>query len=238
MAPWLNEGLAQDREGALTPLMRGEPCGKAVLVAEGDEVERPCDLAVRAAHWRERVVVGRSPVHAAHQAVGLEKRLGQAEPKLAALTPARGRGTRQRTDDVTLVEAMALVRKEPRVEGWLTVAWERQVEQPTHDGGRGRGSAKRAQQGRAPIRSHLTRMAREEDTIAALTARCGWKACVTNAPQQRRSVAEAVLCSRNAYRIERMCNRLTSRVPIAPLCGTRDDHIQGLTSLLTLGVRV
>jgi transposase len=46
------------------------------------------------------------------------------------------------------------------------------------------------------------------------------------------------LCYRNAYRIERIFNRLKSRVHIAPLYVKRDDHIEGLTYLLTLGIRV
>ena len=241
MAQWINEGIAKDRDGALTPIMRVNPCGQEVLVAEGYEVERTCDApgdAVDAAHWRERILVVRSPVHAARQAVGLEKRLVHAEQKLAALTPARGRGKRQLTDEVTLVEAIARVLQEQRVEGLLTVAWERQVEQQTHYVGRGRGSAKRAQQVREHIRYHITRIAREEDTIAPLPARFGWKAFVTNATPQRLSLADAVLCSRNEYRIERIFNRLKSRVHIAPLFVTRDDQIEGLTSLLTLGVRV
>jgi hypothetical protein len=171
LAQWLNEGSAKDRDGARTPMMWVDPCGKAVLVAEGYEVERSCDLAASAAPWSERVLVVRSPVQAAHQAAGLEKRLLHAEQKLAALTPACGRGTRQCTDEGTLVTAIAQVLKEQRVEGVLIVAWERQVEQRTHYVGRGRGSAKRAQQGREHLRSHLTRIAREADTIAAFTAR-------------------------------------------------------------------
>ena len=238
MAQWIDEGVAQEREGALTPIMRVNPGGQEVLVAQGYELERPCDLAVSATHWSERVLVVRSPVHAAQQAVGLEKRLVQAEHKLAALTPARGRGKRQLTDEVTLVEAIARVLQEQQVEGLLTVAWERQVEQQIHYVGRGRGSAKRAQQVHEHIRYHITRIAREEDTIATRTARFGWKAFVTNATQQRLSLADAVLCYRNEYRIERIFNRLKSRVHIAPLFVTRDDQIEGLTYLLTLGVRV
>jgi transposase len=88
------------------------------------------------------------------------------------------------------------------------------------------------------IRDHITGIARQEGPIAALTQRFGWKACVTNAAQKRRSLAEAVLCDRHAYRIERMLHRLKSRVQIAPLFVTRDDPIEGLTYLLTLGVRV
>jgi transposase len=51
-------------------------------------------------------------------------------------------------------------------------------------------------------------------------------------------LADAVLCYRNEYRIERIFNRLKSCVHIAPLFVTRDDQIAGLTYLLTLGVRV
>ena len=51
-------------------------------------------------------------------------------------------------------------------------------------------------------------------------------------------MADAVLCYRNEYRIERIFNRLKSRVHIAPLFVKRDDQIEGLTYLLTLGVRV
>ena len=48
----------------------------------------------------------------------------------------------------------------------------------------------------------------------------------------------AVWCDRPAARVARLCNRLKSRGQMAPLCGPRDDHSAGLTSLLTLGVRV
>ena len=40
------------------------------------------------------------------------------------------------------------------------------------------------------------------------------------------------------YRVERIFNRLKSRVHIAPLFVKLNDQIEGLTSLLTLGVRV
>src|SRR2546430_3781492 len=163
MAQWINEGIAKDRDGTLTPIMRVNPCGQEVLVAEGYELERPCDLAVSATHWSERVLVVRSPVHAAHQAVGLEKRLVHAEQKLAALTPARGRGKRQLTDEVTLVEAIARVLQEQRVEGLLPVAWERQGEQPAPHACRGRGPPQRRLAVPRASRTHITRIAREEE---------------------------------------------------------------------------
>src|SRR5207249_12316454 len=73
---------------------------------------------------------------------------------------------------------------------------------------------------------------------AGLRQRYGWKALVTNARPQRRSLEEAVLCYRHAYRVERVFNRLKSRLQIAPLFVKLNDQIEGLTYLLTLGVRV
>jgi hypothetical protein len=87
-------------------------------------------------------------------------------------------------------------------------------------------------------RSHLTRLTRQEDALVALVRRGGWQAWATTAAPPRLSLAAAVLGSRHASHIARLFNRLKSRVPRAPLCVARDDHIEGLTSLLTWGVRV
>ena len=90
MAEWISAGIAKDKDGALERIFRVNHGGEGVLVAEGYEFERPCCLAAGAAEWNERVLVVRSPVHAERQAVGLEKRLAQAEHKLAALTQREG----------------------------------------------------------------------------------------------------------------------------------------------------
>jgi transposase len=212
-----------------------------VLVAEGYEFERTCVApggGVDAAAWNERVMVVRSPMHADHQAAGLEKRLRHAETKLASLTPSRGRGKRQITAEATLLEAIALVLQEHRVDGLLSVAWEKQVEQTIQYVGRGRGAVHRAQRVIEKTRSHITQIKRQDDRIAALRHRLGWKAFVTNANPHRLSLQEAVLCYRHEYRVERIFHRLKSRVQIAPLFVKLNEQIEGLTYLLTLGVRV
>ena len=209
-----------------------------MLAAEGYEFERTCGAPDGDLEWRERVLVVRSPMHAAHQAAGLEKRLCHAETQLTALTPSRGRGKRQITDEATLVEAIARVLTAHRVDGLLSVAWEKQVEQTTHYVGRGRGSLNREKRVIQKTRYHITHIARQADTIAACRQRFGWKAFVTNAGPKRLSLQEAVLDYRNEYRVERICHRLKSRVHIAPLFVKLNDQIEGLTYLLTLGVRV
>jgi len=177
-------------------------------------------------------------MHAQQQAAGLETRLAYAETTLAALTPPRGRGKRQISDEATLLEAIDEVLKAHRVEGLLSVEWEKQTERKTQYVGRGRGSASRPKRVIKHTRYQITRIARQGDPIADLTQRFGWKAFVTNAVQKRLSLKDAVLCYRNEYRVERVFNRLKSRVHIAPLFVKLNDQIEGLTYLLTLGVRV
>ena len=170
--------------------------------------------------------------------MGLEKRLAHAEQRLAVLTPARGRGKRQITNEAHRVAAIEPVLKVPQVAGWLHLAWQQQLERHTQDVSRGRGSATRDQRVVEKVRYHITRLDRQASPLATRKERFGWKAFVTHATPEQRSLADAVLCYRNAYRIERIVHRLKSRVHIAPLFVKRDDHIEGLTYLLTLGVRV
>jgi transposase len=238
MDAWITVGVTKREADALTRIVRTNDRGQEVLAAEGYEVERTCWAPVGDMAWSERVLVVRSPMHATQQAAGLETRLRRAETKLAALTPPRGRGKRQITDEATLVEAIDLVLKEYRVAGLLSVTWEKQVEQTTQYVGRGRGSVHREKRVIQKTRYHITHIARQGDTIAALRQRLGWKAFVTNAGQKRLSLQEAVLCYRHEYRVERIFNRLKSRVHIAPLFVKLNEQIEGLTYLLTLGVRV
>ena len=128
--------------------------------------------------------------------------------------------------------------QDQRVDGLLSVTWEKQVEQTTQYVGRGRGAVHREKRVIQKTRYHITHIARQADPIAALRQRFGWKAFVTNATPTQLSLQEAVLCYRHEYRVERIFNRLKSRVHIAPLFVKLNDQIEGLTYLLTLGVRV
>jgi transposase len=238
MDAWITVGVTKGEAGELELVVRTNDRGHQVLAAEGYEFERTCGAPDGNGAWSERVLVLRSPMHAAQQAAGLEKRLRHAETQLAALTPPRGRGKRQITDETTLVEAIDLVLKAHRVVGLLSLAWEKQVEQTTRYVGRGRGAVHREKRVLQKTRYHITHIDRQADTIAALSQRFGWKAFVTNAGQKRLSLQDAVLCYRNEYRVERIFHRLKSRIHIAPLFVKLNEQIEGLTYLLTLGVRV
>src|SRR5713226_5781580 len=171
MDAWITAGVTQGEAGEFARIWRTNDRGHEVLTAEGYECERTCCAPGGDMVWNERVLVVRSPLHADQQATGLEKRLRHAETQLTALTPPRGRGKRQITDEATLLEAIDLVIKDHRVDGLLSVAWEKQVEQTTQYVGRGRGSVSREKRVIQKTRYHITHIARQQDKIAALSQR-------------------------------------------------------------------
>lgn len=240
MPEWLNQGLEKEQSSELTSVLRTNDRGKTVLVACAYEFERHQSVPVtnESVSWNERVLVVRSLAHAQQQTKGLEHRLATAQGKLAQLTPPVGRGKRQMTDEGTLQTHIEQILKIYQVLGLLTIEYERQCQTQTRYVGRGRGSANRQQRTIKTVRYQITAVKRNENAIDAAKQHFGWKAFVTNIAKTDLSLEEALRCYRNEYRIERIFNRLKSRLHIAPLFVKRDDQIEGMTFLLTLGVRV
>ena len=188
--------------------------------------------------WEERILLVHSPTHAKKKSMGFETRLGKAQTKIEALTPQRGRGRRQITDEAELLHSIAKVLEECRVQDFLNVEYEKQVETTTKFVGKGRGSKNREKKIDEKIRYQITSVGRDEKKIDEQKKRFGWKAFVTDLLVDALSLEDAVLTYRNEYRVERIFNRLKSRLNIAPLFVRKDDQIEGLAYLLTLGVRV
>ena len=240
MPQWISDGIAKEKAGELEDVFKTDDKDQERRIAQGYEIERTCRVqeGQEQREWQERVLVIHSPAHSERQAQGLEKRLAQAETKIRALTPARGRGKRQITAEAELVKAINKVLKAHRVEGFIQSAYVKQTECRTQYVGRGRGSAEREKRVIEQVRYQITDVTRQDDRIATLKAGYGWKAFVTNATATRLPLADAVLCYRHEYRVERIFNRLKSRLHIAPMFVSHEEQIQGLTYLLTLGVRV
>src|SRR5437870_4843849 len=72
MDAWITEGVTQGEAGELEQILRTNDRGQEVLAAEGYEFARTCEAPDGDVEWRERVLVVRSPMHATHQAAGLE----------------------------------------------------------------------------------------------------------------------------------------------------------------------
>jgi len=237
MSKWIDDGVEKDKQGELEQVFRTNDRGDTVLAAQGYEFEREL-LDENLDAYKERVLVIHSPNHAQQQARGLEQRLENAQQKIEALTPARGRGKRQITEEEKLAAAIDKILKSHRVADVLEIDYEKQVEQKTKYVGKGRGSKNRKRQTVEKVRYQIIRVRRCEDKIAEQKQRFGWKAFATNVSGERLPLKDAVLSYRNEYRVERIFNRLKSRLNIAPMFVRLDDQIEGMTYLLMLGVRV
>jgi transposase len=145
MEAWINEGVEKDLDGQLEFIFRHNEKGKKVLIAGGYEFERKHSglLDGKEIKWTERVLVIKSPVHAEQQIKGLETRIEKAIEKIKVLTPERGRGKRQVTDEKQLNEAIEKVLKEQRVTSLITVEYEKQTEREIRYVGSVRGSKNR-----------------------------------------------------------------------------------------------
>ncbi|CAK8721486.1 hypothetical protein KKHLCK_10740 [Candidatus Electrothrix laxa] len=186
MERWIEGGLTHKTHGELEQVFRENDKGEKVLIAQGYELDRDQSgiYEGKEFQWNERVLVVHSPAHAAKQQRGLEQRLEKAQLKLNTLTPPRGRGKRQITEESVLQTKIEKILKTHRVEGLLTVAYEKQVEEHTKYIGRGRGSKKRSQRVVKKIRYQIKEIRREEELVTAKKDTFGWKAFVTDVDQQ------------------------------------------------------
>ena len=236
MEKWITDGIGKEKDSGLEKVYKENDKGEKVLVASGYEFERKIEENGR--EWTERVFVIKSPAYGDQQEKGLEKRLKTAIEKIKELTPERGKGRRQITEESVLLEGIAKIAEAQRVEGLVEIKYEKEVQREEKYKGKGRGSANRQKQTVEKVRYQITGVSRNETKIEETKKRFGWKAFVTNARKEQMSLPEAILSYRREYRIERIFNRLKSRLNIAPLYVKDDDQITGMTNLLMLGVTV
>ena len=240
MKKWVEKGNEKDEEDELEKYIVINNNGEEELKAKGYELEREQsgEIDGKQIKWQERVLIVKSPAHEEQKEKGLERRLKNAEKALYGLTPPRGPGKRQIKEKGVLIESANAVLKNHRVEGFLTYDYVKEVEQKTKYVGKGRGSAKREKIVEEKIRYQITEVFRNKEKIKSEKKIFGWKAYVTDVTRSRLGLIDAVKSYRKQYRVERVFNRLKSRLKIAPLYVKRKDQIKGITHLLTLGVRV
>jgi transposase len=237
---WIDQGVALDERDELTVFAVKNAKGEEEVKVKGYEIvrEHTAEKDGKEIKWDERVLIANSPRHAQVQEKGLEKRMRNAEEKILALTPERGRGRRQITEEADLIVAVEGILKKHKVDGLVTYEYIKEVEREEKYIGRGRGSRNREKRVLERIRYVITKVDRDGERVHAEVKRFGWKVFVTDVPAQTVSFVEAMTCYRKEYRVERIFHRLKSRLEISPPFVKRDDQVIGLTHLLTLGVRV
>ncbi len=240
MQVWIEEGKRQDDHDELIKYIVTDNKGEEVLKAKGYEVRRAQsgDVAGESVSWEERVLIVNSPAHQHRQVKGLETRLNHAEEKLYNLTPARGPGKRQISDEASLREKAGAILKQHKVEGLLNYESVREVQRKESYIGKGRGSKHRKKKVTEHVRYQVTAVIRETAKIEEEKRTYGWKAYVTDVPQKRLDFLAVQKLYRKQYRIELIFKRLKSRLKISAFYVKRDDQTKGMTHLLTLAVRV
>lgn len=240
MKVWIEKGNKKDEKDKLEKYIVINAKGEKVLKAKGYELSRKQsgEIDEKIIEWKERVLIVKSPAHEKQKMKGLERRLKNAEKDLYSLTPPRGPGKRQIIEESALIEAADGVLKKHRVKDFVTYEYKKEIEQKIKYKGRGKRGANRTKVIEERIRYQITKVVRNEDQIKLTKKTFGWKAYVTDVPKSRFSFIDVVKSYRKQYSVERIFNRLKSRLNIAPLYVKREDQIKGITHLLTLGVRV
>ncbi len=240
MEGWIKDGMAKDKKKELEELKSTAKKGNEILVSKGYEFERELSGLIdeKEKKWLERVIISKSPAYADRIEKGFEKRLENAMAKLNALTPQRGRGKRQITEESKLKEAVEKILKLHKVAGFIKYEYEKEVEEITKFAGRGRGSKDRKKVTEERIRYQITNVAGDEDKIEEEKEKFGWKAFVTDVSKKRLTFQGVIRHYRNEYRVERIFNRLKSRFGISPIYVKRGDQIIGKAHLLTVAVKI
>ncbi len=240
MDEWIKVGIKKDKKKELEELKGMDKKGNEILVSKGYEFERELSGVIdeKEKKWNERVIISKSPAYAERMKKGFEKRLENAIVKIKALTPQRGRGKLQITEESKLKEAVEKILKRHKVAGFIKYEYEKEVEKITKFAGRGRGSKDRKKVTVERVRYQLTNVARDEEKIKEEKAKFGWKAFVTDVSKERLSFQDVIMHYRKEYRVERIFNRLKSRLNISPMFVRRRDQIIGKARLLTVAVKI
>jgi transposase len=207
----------------------------ARAIAAGFEVSRKQSerLGQEEVRWNERCLLVCSFSYQQTMQAGLERRLTQAEKALRQLTPARGQGKRQISDEKSLQQAIARIEKQYKVAGLFQVTYTQEISE----------RKVRSYRGQPPRSERKVRfqvqVERHQAAIEWAMFKAGWRIYLTNAPAEQFSLAEVVLAYRDQYIEENIFRRLKGKMlSITPLYVQRDDHAQGLFHLLSLAARL
>lgn len=206
-----------------------------LAIACGFEVTRSQTATVGGCEttWEERLLLIRSYSYMTSMLAGLRRRLDKAEAALTALTPPRGRGKKQMTEEATVRAAIDQVEKKYRVQGLFDYHIHQDVEERSiraYNGNPARVERK--------VRYQLT-VSRNQAAIDTAELAVGWRIYATNQATEQLSLEQAVSAYRNQIVEENVFRRLHGKMlSITPLYVQREDHAQGLIHLLTLASRL
>lgn len=238
---WIDTALEKEAVGTLQAIYKPGDVGRPrELVSKGYEFTRTLQATVdeREVTWTERVQVVQSLAQQNSQKARLEKGLQQAEEQLGRLTLS-GKGRKIWREEEELHKAIAAIEKEHQVEGLLSVVVQREEKQTKKYGKPGRPGEAAQAKVEVKARYRITQVRRNNEPIEQRQRRMGWRALVTNASEERLTLAGSVLTYREGGSLERPFHQIKDKpLGIRPLFVKLPEQVLGLTRLLLIALRV
>jgi transposase len=238
---WIDTALQKDAAGELQAISKTTDAGQPPeCIGKGYEFTRTMQTKVdnREVTWTERVQIVQSVAHQNSQKAKLEKCLQQAEQQLGRLTLS-GKGRKVWRQEEELQQAIAAIKKEHQVEGLLSVTVQREEKETKKYSKPGRPGEAAQAQVEVDVRYRISQVARNDEPIEQKQQRMGWRALVTNAPEESLTVSASVLTYREGGSLERPFHQLKDKpLGIRPLFVKLPEQILGLTRLLLIALRV
>jgi transposase len=240
LGSWIDTALQKEAAGSLHPLHKPKEGEKPQRIGQGYEFTRTLQAQVddREVPWTERVQIVQAESQLKCRKEKLEKRLQRAEEKLRRLT-CSGKGRKIWRDKQELRGAITALEAEHDVAGLLSVVVRQEVKEQKKHSKPGRPSEAAVAEVAVEVRYRISKVSRNEAAIEEKQKRMGWRAFVTNAPEQRLSLEGSVLTYREGGGLERPFHELKGApLGIRPLFVKLEAQIVGLTRLLLIALRV
>jgi transposase len=238
---WIDTAVRKDAAGELQAIYKPVAAGQPPeLIGTGYEFTRTLQAKVdeRQVTWTERVAVVQSVAQQKSQKARLDKSLQQAERKLGCLTSS-GKGRKVWRQEEELRQAIEAIEKEHQVEGLLSVVMQREEKQRKRYSKPGRPGEAAQAKVEAEVRYRITQVRRNNEQIEEKQKRMGWRALVSNASEQKLTLAGSVLTYREGGSLERPFHQIKDKpLGIRPLFVKLPEQVLGLTRLLLIALRV
>jgi transposase len=238
---WIDTAVQKDAAGELQAICKpGQAGGPPEVIGTGYEFTRTLQAKVgeRQVTWTERVAVVQSVAQQNSQKARLDKSLQQAERKLGCLTLS-GKGRKIWRQEEELQQAICALEKEHQVEGLLSVVVQREEKQAKRYSKPGRPGEAAQAKIEVEVRYRISQVRRNNEQIEGKHKRMGWRALVSNASEQRLTLAASVLTYREGGSLERPFHQIKDKpLGIKPLFVKLPEQVLGLTRLLLIALRV
>lgn len=238
---WIDTALQKEVAGQLQAIYKPSEVEQSPeLIGWGYEFSRTLQAKVdeREVSWTERVAVVQSLAQRDSQKARLEKALRQAQEQLSRLTLS-GKGRKIWREEAELQQAIKAIEEEHQVEGLLSVVVQREEKQTKKYGKAGRPTDAAQAKVEVEVRYRIGGVSRNNEQIEQRHRRMGWRALVSNAPEQRLTLAGSVLTYREGGSLERPFHQIKDKpLGIRPLFVKLPEQVVGLTRLLLIALRV